>query len=253
MHTTSDGLRAASLANLDLTPKEAAHLGRLIDVTKATLFFARGLLIVEGITEALLLPVLARRLGTPLEDAAVSVIPLCGVEFSTIAKLFGTGRLCMPTSLVTDCDPTIANKDDWNLATPAIGDKAPRVTNLEMQCADNTILHISTAAVTFEHELANAGPNNPTVLAEAWEDCHGGMPQILNQERIRALGTTPEQALLVWRAICIADQGRHKASFAQALAALLDEKNEDGTYKILPERFTIPAYLVEAINHALGR
>jgi putative ATP-dependent endonuclease of OLD family len=253
MHRTNDGLRAASLAAIELNPKEQAHLRRLIDVTKATLFFARGLIIVEGITEALLLPVLARRLGTPLEDQAISVIPLCGVEFSTISKLFGAGRLCMPTSLVTDADPTITNKDDWEQATPTIGTKAARVTNLEVTCAGNNILRVSTASVTFEHEIANAGPNNPLILAQAWEECHDGMPQILNQARINALGTTAEQALLVWRAICIADKGKQKAAFAQALAALLEEKDEHSNFKIPVDHFTVPAYLVEAINHALGR
>lgn len=253
IHDTPDGLRAARLATLALTPKEQAHLRRLIDVTKATLFFARGLIIVEGITEALLLPVLARRLGTPLEDHAVSVIPLCGVEFGTMAKLFGTGRLCMPTSLVTDSDPTIADANDWTRATPNIGEKAARVTNLEGRCAANTVLCIKTASVTFEHELANAGPNNPIVVAQAWEDCHDGMPQILNRERIACLPTTPEQALLCWRAICIADQGKHKAAFAQALSALLDDKNATGAYTITNEQFSVPPYLVEAINHALGR
>lgn len=253
MHTTTEGLSAASLATLTLTPKEQAHLRRLIDVTKATLFFARGLIIVEGITEALLLPVLARRLGTPLEDKAVSVVPLCGVEFSTIATLFGTGRLCMPTSLVTDCDPPVANKDDWNQATPTIGNKAARVTNLEALCVGNNVLRVNTASVTFEHELANAGPNNPAVLAQAWEECHDGTPQILNRARIAELGTTPEQALLVWRAICIADKGKQKAAFTQALAALLEEQDEHGAYTITPEQFSIPTYLAEAINHALGR
>ncbi len=253
MHTTAEGLRAASLANLGLASREEAHLQRLIDVTKATLFFARGLIIVEGVTEALLLPVLARRLGTPLEDDAVSVIPLCGVEFSTIAKLFGQGRLCMPTSLVTDCDPPVADPNTWQQATPTIGEQAARVTKLQGQCSGNDILCVKTACVTFEHELASAGPNNSCLLAQAWEECHDGMPQNMNRERIAEFATTSGQALLVWRAICIADQGRHKAAFAQALAALLEEKDEHGAYKIPVDQFTVPAYLVGAINHALGR
>ena len=58
---------------------------------------------------------------------------------------------------------------------------------------------------------------------------------------------------LVWRAICIADKGKQKAAFAQALAALLEEKDEQDHYKITPDSFTVPAHLVEAINYALGR
>jgi putative ATP-dependent endonuclease of OLD family len=253
MHATPTGLQAANLAELPVTAREQGHLRRLIDVTKAALFFARGLIIVEGITEALLLPVMARRLGTPLEDHAVSVIPLCGVEFSTIAKLFGPGKLCMPTSLVTDCDPTVTNKDDWRQATPTIGEKAARVTNLEAQCNGNNTLCINTASVTFEHELASAGPNNAAILAKAWEQCHDGMPQILNQQRIAAIATTHAQALHVWRTICIGDRGKKKAAFAQELALLLEARDEHGAYKVATEQFTVPPYLVEAINHALGR
>ncbi|MBI4893258.1 MAG: AAA family ATPase [Acidobacteria bacterium] len=251
IHRAANDLSATNLDTLTLTTKEQAHLRRLIDVTKATLFFARGLIIVEGITEALLLPVLARRRGTPLEDHAVSVIPLCGVEFSTIAKLFGTDHLRIPTSLVTDSDPDITDKDNWAQATPATGTKAPRVTNLETQCATNPVLRVKTASVTFEYDLANAGTTNPAIMATAWEECHDGMPQILNQTQLAQFGATQEQALHIWRAICIADRGRQKAGFAQALATLLEEKTPQGAYTV--PTFTIPTYLEEAIDHALGR
>jgi putative ATP-dependent endonuclease of OLD family len=252
MHSTAQGTKATNLANLQLTRADQAQLARLLDVTKATLFFARGLIIVEGITEALLLPVLARRLGTPLEDKAVSVIPLCGVEFTTIAKLFGNDRLQIPTSLITDNDPTVTNRTTWETALPNIGTQADRVTNLQAACAGNGVLRICCASVTFEYDLALAGEHNAHIITQAWEQTFTAQPVNLNQARIGALPDTTARALHIWRAICIADDGRRKASFAQALATVLDDKQADGVYRIPPEHFAIPQYLREAITHALG-
>jgi putative ATP-dependent endonuclease of OLD family len=252
IHTTPQGTKATSLATVPMTATESAQLHRLIDVTKAALFFARGLIIVEGITEALLLPIFARRLNTPLENRAVSVIPLCGVEFSTIANLFGPDRLQIPTSLVTDADPIVEHRDTWREATPDIARRAVRVTNLEVACRNNPVLSVRTSTVTFEYDLAIAGEHNPNVITQAWESAFDGNPTNLNQARIEELANTAARALRIWRAICIADDGRRKAVFAQALAALLDKKNPDGTYAVSPEEFVIPTYLREAITHALG-
>jgi putative ATP-dependent endonuclease of the OLD family len=252
IHATHNGTKATSLAVVPMTDPERAQLRRLIDVTKATLFFARGLIIVEGITEALLIPILARRLGTPLEDRAVSVIPLCGVEFNTIARLFGPERIAIPTSLVTDADPTIVTGATWRDTTFTAGTQAARVTSLETDCTGNPTICIKKASVTFEYDLALAGEHNPDLIARAWEKVFAGQPQNLNQAAITLLDDTPARALHIWRAICIADDGRRKASFAQELATLLDQKNADGTYTITPERFTVPQYLREAITHALG-
>lgn len=48
-----------------LTDKQLGHLRRFLDVTKAGLLFARGVILVEGVAEQLLIPVLAQRLGRP--------------------------------------------------------------------------------------------------------------------------------------------------------------------------------------------
>jgi putative ATP-dependent endonuclease of OLD family len=252
IHSTPTGTKATNLATLPVDDAERAQLRRLLDVTKATLFFARGLIIVEGITEALLLPVLTRRLGTNLEDRAISVIPLCGVEFTTIAKLFGPDRLQIPTSLVTDADPTVTNSEHWHTATPQIGTQAARVTNLDTACRDNPVLCVKKASVTFEYDLAVAGEHNAAIIARAWETTFAGNPINLTQARIEELPDAAARALHIWRAICVADNGKRKAVFAQALAELLNQKNPDGTYTIITDEFAVPTYLQEAITHALG-
>jgi len=62
---------------------------KFLDATKANVFFARGLLFVEGASESILLPTLARLLGRPLEDHGVSVVKYDNSgSWKRFAKLF---------------------------------------------------------------------------------------------------------------------------------------------------------------------
>tara|TARA_R110000787_G_scaffold453_1_gene1718 strand:- start:2336 stop:4243 length:1908 start_codon:yes stop_codon:yes gene_type:complete len=58
----------------ELSPDDYVFVQKFLDVTKATLFFARGLLLVEGDAENILLPTIAKLLGRNLEDYGVSII-----------------------------------------------------------------------------------------------------------------------------------------------------------------------------------
>jgi hypothetical protein len=153
---------------------------------------------------------------------------------------------------VTDADPAITNNEDWRTAIPRFGTQATRVTNLEAACRDNPVLCVKKASVTFEYDLAVAGEHNPAMIARAWETTFAGNPTNLNQACIEQLPDTAARALHTWRAICLADNGKRKAVFAQSLAALLDQKNPDGTYTISHEEFAVPTYLREAVTHAMG-
>lgn len=58
----------------ELSPSDYVFVQKFLDVTKAGLFFARGLLLVEGDAENILLPTIAKLLGRNLEDHGVSII-----------------------------------------------------------------------------------------------------------------------------------------------------------------------------------
>ena len=57
-----------------LEDDDYAFLRRFLNATKANLFFARGLLIVEGDAENILLPSIAKKLGKPFGKFGVSVV-----------------------------------------------------------------------------------------------------------------------------------------------------------------------------------
>ncbi|WP_200900458.1 ATP-dependent nuclease [Enterobacter ludwigii] len=79
---------ATRIKDCGLTKKSKDFIDRWMDVTKSNLLFASGVILVEGIAEQMLLPILAKKVLTAndigkktLEDLGVSVINLNGIYF----------------------------------------------------------------------------------------------------------------------------------------------------------------------------
>ena len=71
-----------------LSSDDYKYLQRFLDATKANLFFARGLLIVEGDAEVLLLPALAEKLGLSLAKYGVSIVNVGSTGLFRYARIF---------------------------------------------------------------------------------------------------------------------------------------------------------------------
>lgn len=95
-------------------------LQRFLDVTKANMFFANGVIMVEGPSEELLIPVLADKIGSPLTKSGVSVVNVRGKSFLRYSKIYqrknGEGKktIGLPVALVIDVDvkPDVDNFDE---------------------------------------------------------------------------------------------------------------------------------------------
>ena len=68
-------------------------LKRFLDVTKANLFFARGVMIVEGDAENILLPTLARLIGRDFTENGVSIVNVGGVGLRGMLGFFGVASV----------------------------------------------------------------------------------------------------------------------------------------------------------------
>jgi putative ATP-dependent endonuclease of OLD family len=107
-------------------------LQRFLDVTKANLFFARGVMIVEGDAENILLPTLANLLGRDFTEHGVSIVNVGGVGLRRYARIFQRGgveeeerekQIGIPVACMTDldvmpdCAPLIVGKvkadEEW--------------------------------------------------------------------------------------------------------------------------------------------
>ena len=105
--------------NSTLSDKNKAHLRKFLDVTKSQLFFASGCILVEGISEALLLPTFAMLMGTEydLDKNGIEIVNINGVAFEPFANLFNAKdddkRLSTFCSIITDDDRSIIKAGDF--------------------------------------------------------------------------------------------------------------------------------------------
>jgi putative ATP-dependent endonuclease of the OLD family len=90
-----------------LEPENYVHLERFLDVTKANLFFAKGIILVEGWAEELLIPVIANKIGIDLTKHEVSVVNIGNTGFSHYSKIFlrkDGMELNIPVAIIRDID-----------------------------------------------------------------------------------------------------------------------------------------------------
>ncbi|KRE13372.1 ATP-dependent endonuclease [Bosea sp. Root483D1] len=97
-----------STANTPLTEADEADLQRYIDVTRGELFFARGVILVEGDAERFLVPAFAEALDIPLDHRGISVCSVGGTNFGPYVRLLGPDGLSIPYVVLTDRDPVEA-------------------------------------------------------------------------------------------------------------------------------------------------
>ncbi len=246
--------RCNSISDANMDDKEHRELQRMMDITRATLYFAKAAILVEGISESLLIPVLARRLGYNLAKLHVSVIPICGVAFETFSKLLSPDVLGIPVAIVTDADPLIERGQNWEQDMPQ--PKRPpftlsdRTTRLQQVFGGNPMVKVFHSALTLEYDLAEAGDENADVMAEVWESCFKGAPSTFNRSRIAVAGASKyDKAIATWRGICRAQHSGSKAEFAHRLAAHLAEVDATGQLACI---FETPTYLKMAIEHVVG-
>jgi putative ATP-dependent endonuclease of OLD family len=72
----------------ELDNDDYVFLEKFLDVTKANLFFAKGVIIVEGDGENILLPTIAKLLGRPLDDYGISIVNVGSTAFARYANIF---------------------------------------------------------------------------------------------------------------------------------------------------------------------
>ena len=248
-------LRSNSLARAGMDGKEQGELQRMMDITRATLYFAKGAILVEGISESLLLPVLARRLGHSLARLHISVIPICGVAFGTFKKLLDPAVLGIPVAIMTDADPPVPTDVAWKDAIPGsdngefiLSDRTKKLLDV---FAGHPTVRVYHSKLTLEYDLAEAGEENAAVMAEVWEGCFVGVPGTFSRDQVTLAGSDrTEKALTAWRGICRAKHSGSKAEFAHRLAAFLEQSNGEG---YCPLAFPVPKYIRKAIDYVVGR
>jgi putative ATP-dependent endonuclease of the OLD family len=217
-------ITSLSIKRSNLNDINRKYLEKFLDVTKCQLFFANGVILVEGISEALLLPVFSEILGHDysIEKKGVELVNLNGVAFEHFGKLFNPDnaeiRLNCRCAILTDDDRT----DDGEISS-----RASMAKELE-----KGLLKVQLAEKTFEIELFKAG-HNEKILLEIFEEMH---PTAAG--RIEEGVSIDEHAQNFLEKV---NSNKAKSKLAHCLAIRLE--SDAG----LRDKFTVPDYIKDAI------
>lgn len=243
-----------------LTEDNKKYLQRYLDVTKSQMFFARGILFVEGISEAILIPAMAEAIDRPLEKYAVELVNVDSIAFQPFVNLFSSEQVktCFKkVSIVTD-DDRCTKKDeedyiskDYDYADVnsdivtnlQMGQPSDRYNDLETSCSEAGI-NIFPAVKTLEYALC-CHENNIYYMVEAVKTCYVKLGLKL-EKKIESLSSLNEKATCVW--LFIRTRDKCKGAIAQYISQVISEQKEkrDKEEKIEKE-FIIPEYLKNAI------
>lgn len=147
-------------------------LRRFVDATKANLFFSRGVAVVEGPAEALLLPAIAAAAGLSFSKFGVSVVNVGSVGLYHYARIFQRAvpseEIPIPVACITDRDivPDLATY----VAKPVTGKRfeadyteaeakalvARKVARVETPTSSNVKVFVADHW-TLEYDLAHSG------------------------------------------------------------------------------------------------
>ena len=259
---TKTSISATTISEKDFQdPLAEKYINRWLDVTKSTMLFSRGIILVEGIAEALVIPRLAelvlkkyndekndaQKLGASLDEMGISIININGINFKYFMKLFGnfqgSSGPCIPIYCagITDRDP---EKSMFPKIGEAVEGQNPALEYAEeINSTERTRLYTSPLK-TFEYDLAIYNPVCfANVLKQLWRTENGPvcneLDEIINRgERYDSPSQLAEDAKYIYKHI--EDSSVGKGIFAQVLA------------EQIPDDFIIPQYIINAVLWACG-
>ena len=269
LYTKQENNWITSIKNTALDENEKMDLKRYLDVTKSQMFFARRIIFVEGISEAILINEFAKLLNKPLDKYSVEIVNVNGVAFEPFAKLFSKKeekeRLRIPCTIISDNDKCTNNDDPYHIKKEERVYSKINVESLVDKLEHGEIsyrakkllafnckeISVKLAEKTLEYEMAKIKENVPLLL-EILKEEHPDISEDIKRRSCQKKkdGTENEEyeteekiALRIW--IAIQDC---KGSFAQRLANEINKITKNQHQDI---QFKVPTYICEAIDAVL--
>lgn len=151
-------------------------LERFLDVTKANLFFAKGVILVEGWSEEIILPIIAKRLGYDLTEKEISIVNVGSTAYLKFAKIFlrqnPIEKLNIPVAIITDLDNRPEAKDN-SFCKVKKEEKEKKLDELEKSFNNTNVLLSYTSDWTLEWCLYKSETLSE-IFKKSVSDIHSG-------------------------------------------------------------------------------
>jgi putative ATP-dependent endonuclease of OLD family len=228
----------SSMASNQLDPTEVADLERYLEVTRAEMLFARGVLLVEGEADLYLVPKIASLHGVDLDKLGVTTCSVGGTHFQSHCVFLR--QMGIPFAVVTDGDPTRKVTGEARvkaLLKKLLGDKVFGALPPEKHLAKAASEGLFLGQETIELDLLAAGRKK--AISRALIDLAPSPTARKRAEEWLADPTTID-SVQVLKDIEEIGKGR----FAQRLASSLRAKKNG---------LNGPQYIVDAIDFIVNR
>lgn len=163
MSTSEENVATSQQLNPSTIDQEdIKSLKRMMRAGRADAFFARSIIIVEGQSEAITLPVFAKRSGYNLDRDGITIVPAYGNAFSYILSSCEEEQFSIPTVVLFDTDALVGSNNLVNeayksgLVNEDVWDSCKSAT---AETRQKKLKDIGWIPVTpnFEAEVARAG------------------------------------------------------------------------------------------------
>lgn len=218
------------VSNLGLKPKAINKVSRYLDVTKSALLFGNSSLLVEGIAESILVPVIAQHVVLNGNVDAwrrfrgAVVVSIEGVDFKPYVEIllrrYEGASIADLVVVVTDGDPNVP------------GNRKNDLEELANGFGSRDKIHVFVNDRTLEHQLFLAG--NERLLKNSFLSLH---PRLKNDWKTRIEDVDVENRADAFISL-LSDKKTRKGDLAQEIASRIS--------KGAP--FNVPEYLEQAIN-----
>lgn len=133
-------------------------LERYLDAKRSVLLFSKGIVLVEGDGEEILIPTLVKRvLGLSLDELGVGLINIGSVAFENVACIFHEQRLKRRCAIITDFDQVVAGAEKCSEEAAKRGKS--RQEKLNRMFGTNEFVDMFYAPYTLEVDFANEEKN----------------------------------------------------------------------------------------------
>lgn len=204
------------------------YLYRYLDATKSTMFFARKIIMVEGISEQLLIPEFfkMKNNGVSIEQKGITLINVNGVAFSHFLEVIKTGYF-LKSIVFTDSDSTKQTSE--------------RAIDLQKTYNSDIIQIKCTKLETFEKDLIACNKSG-----ESKDLLFQGLILTKSKNGPRLQTKTSNNDIITDE--FFTEIEKYKAEFAMNLLDVLkDDKNKDKR-----RNFNVPKYIEDGFTHIVS-
>ncbi|CAI8878122.1 ATP-dependent nuclease [Chryseobacterium sp. IT-36CA2] len=93
-----------------LNSENVGEIQRYLDAVRTNLLFAKGVILVEGDAEEILIPIMVKKVfGISLDELGISLINIRSTGFENVAQLFHNDRIQRKCAILTDLDDAICD------------------------------------------------------------------------------------------------------------------------------------------------